>query len=386
MHVDRGRVIRYVAVCAVLVLIIALLFPVFDGLSLAGVVNEKTYLLILQDNTEIRPTGGLMGYIGLVTLHNGNVKDLSLYYAGDAWTGSVVNMSGPESLIKFFNESTIRFYDSNVQYDFGSSAPVMLSDLYNLTGKKADGIIAIDFTGLAAILRITGPINASGCVMTSRNVADRIHYYSGIAEGGHKAYLTSLMSSLVRSLVQTVRDASFPVKLDLINALRNMNTERHFFFYVPGDALTESLTGVVARPSTDFISVVDMNLGSGKSDFGVHRSIDYRVQLLANGSAASTLTVTYNNTCFWRYDVFSTVLVPPGAELLNVTTSAQNLRGPVTTRGADFTAFSVSVRVSNSSIGTITYQYTLPNVVRFSGDEGRYALSVLKQAVQINCP
>jgi hypothetical protein len=64
-----------------------------------------------------------------------------------------------------------------------------------------------------------------------------------------------------------------------------------------------------------------------------------------NPNLPISLTVTYNNTCFWPYDVFTTVLVHPGAELLNATTSAQNLQGPLTTRGASFTALSASVRV-----------------------------------------
>lgn len=133
-------------------------------------------------------------------------------------------------------------------------------------------------------------------------------------------------------------------------------------------------------PSTDFISVIDFNMGSGKADFGVYRSIDYNVQLLANGSAVSNLTVTYNNTCFWRYDVFTTVLVPPGAELLSVTTSAQNLQGPLTTSAANFTALSASVQVPANETGSITYRYTLPHVVGSSGVEERYDLYVQKQA------
>ena len=72
--------------------------------------------------------------------------------------------------------------------------------------------------------------------------------------------------------------------------------------------------------------------------------------------------------------------MPAGAELLNATTSAQNLRGPLTTRGADFAAFSVSVRVPANETGTITYLYTLPHVVSSSGVEERYDLYVQKQA------
>jgi hypothetical protein len=95
-------------------------------------------------------------------------------------------------------------------------------------------------------------------------------------------------------------DASLQVKLDLINAVQQMGAEKHLFFCVPGDSLTANFAGATAVPPTDFISVVDMNMGSQKADFGVYRSIDYHVQLLANGSGVANLTIAYDNTCFWE--------------------------------------------------------------------------------------
>jgi hypothetical protein len=379
MPADDHRFGRYFTISVACLVVLALLLPAFNVLSLAGFVNDKTYLLILQDNTEIRPTGGLMGCIGLLTVHDGNVMDLHLYYQNNSWTGDIVKIDGPASLTQFYNVDSARLYDSNVQYDFASFAPAMMSDFYQLTGQKADGIIAVDFTALEAIMRITGPINVSGDVITSRNIVDRAHYYSEIGDG-NGAPVTNLLSSLALKIVQIVRDASLPVKLDLMNAVQQMSAEKHLFFYVPGDSLTANFAGATAMPPTDFISVVDMNQGSAKADFGVYRSIDYHVQLLANGSAVSNLTVTYNNTCFWDYKLFQTVLVPPGAELMNATTSAQDFNGPLSTGGANFTAFSTSVRVPANETASITYLYTLPHVVGSSGVNERYDLYVQKQA------
>jgi hypothetical protein len=379
MPADDYRFGRYFAISVACLVVLALLFPAFNVLSLAGFVHDKTYVLILQDNTEIRPTGGLMGCIGLLTVHDGNVEDLHLYYQNNSsWTGDIVKMGGPQSLAQFYDVDSVRLYDSNVQYDFASFAPTMLSDFYQLTGQKADGIIAVDFTALEAIMRITGPISVSGEVITSRNVVDVAHYYAGLSGSG--APLTNLLSSLALEIVQIVRDASLPVKMDLINAVQQMGAEKHLFFYVPGDSLTANFAGATAMPPTDFISVVDMNMGSQKADFAVYRSIDYHIQLLANGSAVSNLTVTYNNTCFWDYRLFQTVLVPPGAELINATTSAQDFDGPLSTGGANFTAFSTSVLVPGNETGSITYLYTLPHVVGSSGVNERYDLYVQKQA------
>jgi hypothetical protein len=380
MPADDHRFGRYFTISIACLVVLALLVPAFNVLSLAGFVNDKTYVLILQDNSEIRPTGGLMGCIGLLTVHDGSVKDLHLYYLNTSWAGDIVNMSGPASLTQFYDVNRVTLFDSNVQYDFASFAPTMLSNVEQLSGQKVDGIIAVDFTTLEAIMRITGPISAAGDVITSRNIVDRVHYYSARADAGDKAPLTNLLSSLTLKIVQIVRDASLPLKLDLMNTVQQMGAEKHLFFYVPGNPLTASFAGATALPPTDFISVIDLNMGSQKADFAVYRSIDYHVQLLTNGSAVANLTIAYNNTCFWDYKLFQTVLVPPGAELMSATTSAQDFNGPLSTGGANFSAFSTAVTVPANETCTITYLYTLPHVVSSSGVNERYDLYVQKQA------
>ena len=74
---DRSHTVRYVALAAiVLVLAASLLFPLLDGMSVAGFFGDKTYLVILQDNDEIRGTGGLMDVFGLFRMHDGNIASL----------------------------------------------------------------------------------------------------------------------------------------------------------------------------------------------------------------------------------------------------------------------------------------------------------------------
>jgi len=378
---DRSCIVRYVALAAVLLVVASLLFPVLDGLNVTGFFGDKTYLVVLQDNDEIRGTGGLMDVLGLITVHDGSISNLQYQYISTGINSTwnpIVNLNAPPSFTQFFGVDTAQLSDSNVQYNFASFAPELQSDFYNATGKQVDGIIALDFTAVQAIMNVTGPITVSGEVITSRNVVDRLHYYSAAAEGA-KTSLTSLVSTLTIDLAGVIRNSSLQQKLALFATLQTLESEGHVLIY-PNQGFWFR-TAVASTPAaTDSISVVDNTLGSEKADFSVNRTIDYHVQLFPDGSAVSTLTLTYTNGNWWDYDVFSTALVPPGAELTSVQNATQEFKGPLVTNGDGYTALSSRMLIAANSTGSVTYTYIQPNVVSGIGMWHSYDLYIQKQA------
>jgi hypothetical protein len=371
----------YIALFVLGVMIVSLLVPLSDGLRLEGFFGEKTYLILLQDNDEIRGTGGLIGVIGLITLHNGQVVKAEFHHVAsetnDSWN-PIVPVNEPESFTTFFGVNSAHLSDSNMQYDFASFASKMQSEFYNVTGKKVDGIIALDFTAVEAIMRLTGPVLVSGEIITDRNVVDRLHYYSSIG-GGAETSLTSVISRVMFSLTRAVRDSSVPQKLAFYSTLRTLQDEKHVLTY-PNSDFFFTKAGDERPAMADFISVVDTTLGTAKADFGVNRTIDYNVQLLSDGSAIANLTLTYTNNCWWDYDVFSTAVVPAGAELLTAHNVTDNFKGPAVTSGAGFTAFSSRLLVGADSSGSVQYTYKIPNAVQRSILMQHYDLCVDKQA------
>lgn len=354
--------------------------PTFDGLNVAGFLGDKTYLISLRDNAEIRSTGGLMTCKGVLTVHNGNIASLEYRYWNLEQQEGIVAIDGPESFTKFFGVNAAVISDSNVQYDFASFAPKMRSDFYNVTGKSVDGIVALDLTAVEAVMNVTGPITTADGVITSRNVADRLHYYSGTAEGTDKTSLTGLLSTLTHDLVQQIRDSSIPQKLALVSTVRSLEAEKHVLLYPNEGFFFRNAGGEPETRSGDFISTVDITLGTAKADFDINRAIDYRVELLADGSAVANLTLSYDNRCFWDYDVFSTTLVPPGAELVAARNFTQAFKGPQVTSGDGLTAFSSRLIVAADANGSVTYSNKIPNIVQDSGIANRYDLTVVKQA------
>jgi len=376
MHEPHAK--RWIALAILGIVLASLLFPAFEGLSFAGFFGDKTYLVILQDNSEIRGTGGLMSVMGTLTLHNGHIADIHYYYSHTSQElRTNVSLDGPESFTSFFDVDTARLYDSNNEYNFASFAPTMESDWYNVTGQKVDGVIGLDFTAVEAILRITGPITVAGDIITSRNVFHRLEYYSA-SSSQNGTRMADILAKLTYGTLGLIVDASVPQKLALYNTLGGLANERHLFIYPTIEPLLQQPDGRSRAPEADFISVVDTNVGNGKSDFGIERAIDYSVQLLPDGSAVSNLTLTYTNLGWWDSDLFAEVLVPPGAQLL-ATHSSTNLFGPQITNGDGFTAISSKFNLQPYTTTRITYLYTLPDRVFESGIASHYDLYVIKQ-------
>jgi hypothetical protein len=213
-------------------------------------------------------------------------------------------------------------------------------------------------------------------------VADRLHYLSGTSGNGTE--MTGFLSTLTFDLAGLIRDSSVPQKLALYSTLQTLEDQKHVLIYPnQGFWFRSAVNGAVGEntaPTTDSIAVVDNTLGTGKADFGVTRTIDDHVELLSDGSAISTLTVTYTNGCWWDYDVFSTTVLPAGAQLVAVQNATYAFKGPLVTNGDGFTALSSRLVVSANATGSVTYTYTQPNVVSGNAIWHGYDLYIQKQA------
>lgn len=384
MSSDSGRHLRYATVVIVALLLLAVLLPVADALGALGYFHEKTYLLVLQDNSELRNTGGFLACVGSITVENGEPKDLQLFYNGNNSTlarstnGAVVSVNGPQSFTTFYNTTQVHFWDMNVQYDFATFAPLYASAYYTLTGQHADGVIALDFTALQDFLKTTGPIAVGNDTLTWRDVIDRVHYVSATAEGGSKTDLAAFLKELETSLIATVQAANPVEKLLLLSTFKTLSQQGHVLIYAPG-AVPNGYDGAIRTRAGDYVHVVDSNYAGAKADLNVNRTLTYQTHIEDDGTQTSNLTITYQNNNWWDYKVFTTALVPNSAQLLHAQYDSQSL-GPLVTQNNGLAAFSSWIVVPPYTTTNVTYTYTLPAMIGSAGVVGHYDLDVQKQA------
>lgn len=138
--------------------------------AMIGAEGRRSYLLLFQNNAEVRATGGLPGAFAEIATHDGQIEIMRQASAG--------GMVYPEPVLHLPIE-TRGIYTDRVSTFMGD---VTLTPQFAMTGALAremwkrtygtevDGVISLDPVALSYLLRATGPITlATGEVLTSEN-------------------------------------------------------------------------------------------------------------------------------------------------------------------------------------------------------------------------
>ena len=335
-----------------------------DALSLAqaapallGADGPRTYLLLAQNNDELRATGGFISGAGHVTIDQGRITDLVLKdsYAVDNWEQP--HPEPPAALRKYMAADLWVLRDTNWSPDFPTSADVARALYAQDQGVITDGAIALDLEAVRALVGAVGPLQVPGVAepVTGDNALQwmKAAWQSPTgatagpdAGGGGDAWWSKrkdFMGELVKAALSKVQGGGGLDAVALGRALYGSLGARHLQVAVDDPTVSAVLAqrgwdgGLRPPDASDFLLVVDSNVGFNKANLVVQQALDYEVAASADGPEA-TLTVTYTHggpanaepvcdrsprygatyadmaaRCYWDY---LRVYVPPGSELL----------------------------------------------------------------------
>ena len=134
-----------------------------DLLSLHG---KSTILLLLQDPTELRPTGGFLSHIALLTLDSGRLTNVQIYDTAATDSQLRGQISPPSDLARVIGESNWYLRDANWDPDFPSSADRALWFVTKELSLTPDRVVGVHLATLAELLSITGSIRLSELNLT----------------------------------------------------------------------------------------------------------------------------------------------------------------------------------------------------------------------------
>ncbi len=291
---------------------------------------ERRFLLLLQNNMELRPGGGFLGQYAIIKLKNGEVISSYFEDANLLDQRITTKVAPPYPFTRMMQIKKWKFRDSNFSPDFPTNAE-KAKYFYRLAGGNSsfDGVISVNSDVLASVLKITGPITVDGNVFNGDNVVMKLQ------EVVEKAYIMdpeldtqnrkAIMKQITNILVEKLFSLGNVTKIAEMIHAETKNKNIMFNFTDPKlQSLVESVfwDGKVAETwSSDYLMMVDANMGSLKSDYYIKRSVDYNIDLTQDKPVAS-LSIKYSHTApygDWRtsdYHSYLRVYVPKGANLL----------------------------------------------------------------------
>jgi hypothetical protein len=370
--------------------------------ALAGYPNGGRFLLILQNNDELRPSGGFIGVYGLLAIKDGEIKSLttddSYHLDGPAALNDNWRLAPPAELKKYLNVKKWYLRDANWSPDWPTAARQIL-DIYQ--GENAAiGQAAAPFTAVIAVtpdlvadlIRLVGPLQVRGLTYDAGNFQPLLQYNveiaykeENIADWDRKALINELVADLQKRL------ADFPAERwrELVGVISANIDAKNVQIYFP-DAAQENLAqalgagGEIKNSNGDYLMVVDANLGAFKSDAAVKKSISYGVSDEGDGRNSSLkLNYRHEGAFDWRttrYRSYTRVYAPRGSRFLSLSglDEATTDFSASDDQDLDKTVFGFFFTVEPGTEKEIFLNYRLPDTAYPAG--GRYQLLVQRQA------
>lgn len=261
------------------------------ALSLVGHNEQRSYLVLFQNQAERRPSGGFMGSYAEVVLDRGNIHKLSVPGGGPYGLRSQLRERWiPPQPVQLVS-SRWEFQDANWSPDFSATADTVRT-FWSKSGQPTlDGIIAVNATILPKLLTVTGPIEmkAYGKTVTAENVifetqkAVELEYDR--EANTPKAFVGDLNREVLSRLQKLSKDQWLPLAQIAANALETKEIQIRMFRPEEQEAM-RSLGWTGEWPAVDGfdqLAVIGANLAGQKSDAAVKEIVKQNVRINVDG-------------------------------------------------------------------------------------------------------
>jgi len=293
----------------------------------------KRYLIVFQNNFEMRPTGGFIGSYAVVDVQSGKILNIEVPPKGSYdFQGQLDVYEKPPLPLQLINKRW-EFQDSNWFPDFETSAKKM--SWFFEHGKKVsvDGVIAINSSVLSRLLKVVGPIENDNYALllesenALENLEKEIRNYDNYEENNPKEVLSQVLDQILESLQNINPNKLVSLVKEMHEALSQKEIQLYFNdSYVQNAVKEYGWTGEIlaTKDNQDYLMVVNANIGGEKSDFNIRQTIEHQAVVSEDGSVIDTVVVTRKHLGQSGEKYFDDpninylrVYVPEGSELLD---------------------------------------------------------------------
>ena len=272
-----------------------------DAASAAATILQGpgTYLLLADNNAEMRSGSGAFLEAGILTTADGE-----LHLSGMVPTASLtlpvgaVTVGGDLEARWGWLDPGVDWRNIGLTPQFDVNGALAASMWKADTGQSVDGVLAIDVQGLQELLEVTGPVTtSSGAVVSAANVDQLLLHdqYAGETYSSDSTNRVDELSTLATATLHALEDEPFSLHT-MADALSAAAAGRHVLLW-SADPRTETAwrgAGVSGELQPSSLMATVINRGGNKLDQYLSETASLRLTP-RNGQTNASLTMTFSN-------------------------------------------------------------------------------------------
>lgn len=270
--------------------------------SMLGGDGPQHYLVLFENNAEIRGSGGLAGQASYVTADRGRIQLSRQVDGALPALNTTTSAPIPAAQRKIWSGLLGHYFlDANFTPDFPMAARLWAAHWQKAFGQHVDGVVALDPVTISYLLDATGPITVDGVRLTGDNAVDYLLHEVYIDKPNPAAEDVFFHDVAQAALAQFSNSSASPQAL--IGALLKGADERRLFIHSFDPAVQAKLQGtevdgaVDAKPTTDPQVVVAVNdLTAAKMSYYLRYNVAVRSTYCTSDAQGLSGQATFSST------------------------------------------------------------------------------------------
>ncbi|PIQ78868.1 hypothetical protein COV81_04000 [Candidatus Peregrinibacteria bacterium CG11_big_fil_rev_8_21_14_0_20_41_10] len=261
--------------------------------SFLGYDLPHRYLILLQNNNELRPGGGFIGSFIIADTNDGIITSFDTHdvyeFDGQLYTDE----PQPPELTGITSQAWIR--DSNTSPDFVTNAKKAASLLEKAGGPSVDTIIAVNQSVIEDILAVTGPVNLDQGTITAQNFSPIFTYLIEAASLNSDAPKISLFEFIPKLKAKIT--GSQDQWGQIVGVISQAVHQKNIMAYSKNPTLQNiladlGLSNQIKAPNTlDELLITHTSIGGNKSDRYLKTRYIHNTEFTARGEIIDHLTI-----------------------------------------------------------------------------------------------
>lgn len=289
--------------------------------------QSKTYILIFQNNSEARATGGFIGTYGILNFENGRMK-ISRIESIYALDGQLRERIAAPGALQRQETPLWGMRDSNWFADFPSSSRKIISFFEKESGLLADGVISFTPDVFEKLLEITGPVAMPeyGETLAAQNFREVAQYKTSLDYDRQLNQPKRFLADFAPRFLARLQSLDENQGRQVITVLLDLVSQKQILMdsldpTLEHDIKAFGLAGEIKHTDGDYLAIIHSNVGGGKTDQDIEQTVQKQVRVSEAGQVRVDLAIIrshhgFGEKFFPKNLDYLRVFVPAGSKLL----------------------------------------------------------------------